>query len=108
MKTNRTTNLRRNTIRVELSEQEEQLASLIAIGLTDAEVAGHLVIARQTVEQRITQLLAKIGAHNRLEILLFVYSEPILYQRLSTGIVDSGYEEVQGANGTNQGDYCAK
>ena len=83
MESNGRENLRdQNTIEV-LLEREEQLASLIAAGLTDGEIAAQLITERHTVEERIAQLLAKIGAHDRLEIVFYLYSDPPLFYRSS-------------------------
>ena len=83
MESNGRENLRdQNTIEV-LLEREEQLASLIAAGLTDGEIAAQLITERHTVEERIAQLLAKIGAHDRLEIVFYLYSDPPLFHRSS-------------------------
>jgi DNA-binding CsgD family transcriptional regulator len=69
--------------RAELSEAEKELATRVATGLTDDEIATQLEISKHHVVERIARLLAKIGGQDRLEILLYAYSNPTIYKRIN-------------------------
>jgi DNA-binding CsgD family transcriptional regulator len=76
---------------VELSEAESALAIRVASGLTDDEIARQLEITKHSVAQQIAGLLARIGAKDRLEILLYAYSDPTIHKRINARI-KSSYE----------------
>jgi NarL family two-component system response regulator LiaR len=52
---------------VELSERELAVLGLVADGLTNAEIAGRLWIAESTARFHVSNILSKLGAHNRAE-----------------------------------------
>jgi len=49
-----------------LTRREQQLVPLIARGLSNKEIAGHLNVSEQTVKNHVHRILHKVGAHNRL------------------------------------------
>jgi DNA-binding CsgD family transcriptional regulator len=67
----------------ELSEAEKELATCVATGLSDDEIARQLEIPKHHVAEHIARLLAKIGGQDRLEILLYAYSNPTIYKRIN-------------------------
>jgi DNA-binding CsgD family transcriptional regulator len=66
-----------------LSEVNKELMYLVAVGLTDDEIATHLQIPKRQVLNHISRLLARLGARDRLEILLYAYSDPTMCDRMS-------------------------
>ena len=70
-----------------LSEWEQKVVDLVAVGLTDDEIAAQLQIPKDEILNHIARLLAKLGAQDRVEIVLYAYSDPTLYQRISTAVV---------------------
>lgn len=52
---------------IDLSERELAVLGLIADGLTNTEIAGRLWIAESTVRFHVSNILSKLGAHNRAE-----------------------------------------
>ena len=71
-----------------LSEQDKELVGLVAVGLTDDEIATQLQIPQHTVVNRIARLLVKLGAQDRVEIVLYAYSDPTMYQQMSTEAIN--------------------
>jgi len=69
-----------------LSEQDKELVGLVAVGLTDDEIAAQLQIPKEEILNHIARLLAKLGARDRVEIVLYAYSDPTMYQRISTAV----------------------
>src|ERR1700730_4532936 len=70
-----------------LSEQDKEFVGLVAVGLTDDEIAAQLQIPKDEILNRIARLLAKLGAQDRVEIVLYAYSDPTMYQRISTAVI---------------------
>jgi DNA-binding CsgD family transcriptional regulator len=51
-----------------LSDREREVASLVAGGATNPEIAQTLFVSRKTVERHVSNVLAKLGARNRAEL----------------------------------------
>jgi DNA-binding CsgD family transcriptional regulator len=51
-----------------LSERERQIATLVAAGNSNPEIAGRLFLSRKTVERHVSNILARTGARNRTEL----------------------------------------
>ena len=52
-----------------LTRREQQLVSLIRIGLSNKEIGSRLNLSEQTVKNHIHRILRKVGANDRLEIV---------------------------------------
>jgi predicted ATPase/DNA-binding CsgD family transcriptional regulator len=57
---------------VVLTSRERQVAELVAIGLSNKQIAGRLVIAQRTAESHIEHILTKLGFTSRAEIASWV------------------------------------
>lgn len=55
-----------------LAPREHEVAGLVAEGLTNAAIAGNLVIAPRTVESHIDHIKQKLGLGSRSEIIVWV------------------------------------
>jgi DNA-binding NarL/FixJ family response regulator len=51
-----------------LSEREQEIATLVAGGASNPEIAQALFLSRKTVERHVSNILAKVGARNRVEL----------------------------------------
>ena len=86
MNTNNSMNINNKKI-VKLSEVDQELVGLVAVGLTDDEIATQLQIPQLEVVNRIARLLVKLGAQDRVEIVLYAFSDPMMRQRISSGVI---------------------
>jgi DNA-binding CsgD family transcriptional regulator len=84
-----------NKKRMELSEVDKELVVLVALGLTDDEIATQLQIPKHNVLDHIARLLAKLGVQNRVEILFYAYSDPAMYQRITTKVTNRTTKKPQ-------------
>jgi len=61
-----------------LTEREREILKLLAEGFSAAEIAEMLVITPKTVEGHKTNLMAKLGIHNRIELVKYALRKGII------------------------------
>ncbi len=61
-----------------LTEREREILKLLAEGFSAVEIAEMLVITPKTVEGHKTNLMAKLGIHNRIELVKYALRKGII------------------------------
>jgi pimeloyl-ACP methyl ester carboxylesterase/DNA-binding CsgD family transcriptional regulator/class 3 adenylate cyclase len=58
-----------------LTAREREIAGLVALGLTNRQIADELVISPATVDRHVANILVKLGAHGRAQIAAWAVAE---------------------------------
>jgi DNA-binding NarL/FixJ family response regulator len=58
-----------------LTHREEEVARLVAEGLTNREIAGKLHLSEHTVKNYVFSIFEKTGVSNRVGLALYAFSQ---------------------------------
>ncbi|WP_406070491.1 response regulator transcription factor [Micromonospora sp. NBC_01638] len=68
---------KRRSIAQRLTARETEIVELLAQGLSNAEIADQLFIETSTVESHLGRAMAKIGARDRLQTVVWAYQNGV-------------------------------
>lgn len=58
---------------VELTEREREVMGAVATGMSNEEIAAHLVISPATAKTHVSRILSKLGARDRAQLVVMAY-----------------------------------
>ena len=89
-----------------LTRREQEVAALVAQGLSNAQIAAMLVISARTVETHVQHIMDKLSCGSRAQIAAWAAAQPAAQsaaqqtQKIRTGIEDS--PDADGAAGRHR------
>lgn len=64
-----------------LTRREREVTALVARGLTNEEIAAHMVISPFTAKTHVSRAMTKLGARDRAQLVVFAYESGLVVAR---------------------------
>jgi DNA-binding NarL/FixJ family response regulator len=63
----------------ELTDRERQVVGLVAIGMSNDDIASHLVLSPLTVKTHVNRAMAKLSARDRAQLVVVAYQSGLVH-----------------------------
>jgi DNA-binding NarL/FixJ family response regulator len=78
-----------------LTDREREIVALVATGMSNDDIAGHLVVSPHTAKTHVNRAMTKLGAHDRAQLVIIAYETGLVRVRGSgqdeQGIADGPF-----------------
>ena len=61
-----------------LTDREREVLALVGRGMSNEDIAGHLTVSPHTVKTHVNRAMAKLGAHDRAQLVVIAYETGLL------------------------------
>jgi DNA-binding NarL/FixJ family response regulator len=61
-----------------LTEREREVLTLVARGMSNDDIAGHLVVSPATAKTHVSRVMSKLDAHDRAQLVILAYESGLV------------------------------
>ena len=72
----------------ELTAREREVVTLVALGLSNDEIAERLVVSPATAKTHVSRSMVKLHAHDRAKLVVFAYEAGLVVPRGDTAVFE--------------------